>query len=83
MVAHVGIVAMLEDQFWTATEWPVTVATPLTKMVLVAKVVMDFCGCATYMCELGETWRGAGSQLTILTVVAVPTRAVPAASHSP
>lgn len=49
MVAHVGVVAMLEDQFWTATEWPVTVAAPLTKMVLVAKVVMDVCGCATYM----------------------------------
>jgi hypothetical protein len=42
MVAHVGVVMMLEDQFWTATERPVIVAMPLTEMVLVSEVVMDF-----------------------------------------
>jgi len=42
VIAHIGVVVMLEHQFWTATERPVIVAMPLTEMVVVAEIVMDF-----------------------------------------
>ena len=46
LVAHVCIVTMLENQFWTAAKWPMTVATPFTKVILIAKDVMNFCSWA-------------------------------------